>query len=109
MCRALVVLCVAEDVAALAALKRATVAAEWELAPGATTEDEALAQLHELRPHVVVVFGAFERFAERAVRAYPGLRIVADRDLPGASVVATSFDEVRGAVGRPRPGGPVRS
>ena len=37
------------------------------------------------------------------------MRIVTDRDLPGATVVATSLDEVRGAVeGLPRPGGPVR-
>jgi hypothetical protein len=46
VCRALKVLCVAEDPAALAELKRATVSAEWELAPGATTEQEAIRQLH---------------------------------------------------------------
>ncbi|MGZ8612527.1 MAG: hypothetical protein ACXWX0_09695 [Actinomycetota bacterium] len=108
MCRALVVLCVAEDEASLAALRRAAVSADWELAPGATTEDDALRLLHEEWPHVVVVFGPFERLVERAREASPGLRVIADRDLLGASAVATSLDEVRGAVlGAPRPGGPV--
>jgi hypothetical protein len=108
VCRALKVLCVAEDEAALTALKRATVSADWELAPGATDAAEALRQLHAERPHVVVAFGPFEAFVERAREALPAVRIVADRDLPGATVVATSLEEVRGAVlGRPRPGGPV--
>jgi hypothetical protein len=36
------------------------------------------------------------------------MRIVTDRDTPGASAVAISLDEVRGLVlGLPRPGGPV--
>ena len=50
-------MCVAQDAEALGVLKRATVSAEWELAPGATDEDEAIRQLHAERPHVVVVFG----------------------------------------------------
>ena len=109
MCRALKVLCIAEDGDALAALKAATVSAEWELTTGATADEEALRQLHEERPHVVVAFGAFEEFVRTALEAYPAIRVIADRDLPGASVVATSLEEVRGAVmGRPRPGGPVR-
>jgi len=60
MCRALKVLCVAEDAGALAALKRAAVGAEWELAVGATSEEEALAQIGAERPHVLVVFGSFQ-------------------------------------------------
>lgn len=109
MCRALTVLCVAEDREALAALKRATVSAEWELTPGATSEAEALEQLHRERPHVLVVFGPFRDLVRAAREAFPSLRIVADRDLPGATVVAASLEEVRGAVlGLPRPGGPVR-
>jgi hypothetical protein len=41
---------------------------------------------------------------------FPGMRIVADRDLPGATVVAASLEEARGLVNElPRPGGPVRS
>jgi len=108
VCRALKVLCVAGDADALAALKRATVSTEWELVSGATGEAEALRQLHEERPHVLVVFGPFEGFVARALEAYPALRVVSDRDVPGAGAVVSSMDEVRGAaLGRPRPGGPV--
>jgi hypothetical protein len=107
VCRALKVLCVAGDPAALAALKSATVSADWELAPGATSEEEALRQLHEERPHVVVAFGPFEGFVGRALEAYPYLRVIADRDLAGASAVADSLDRVREAVARRRPGGPI--
>ena len=106
MCRALKVLCVALDAEALGALKRATVSAEWELAPGATDEDEAIRQLHAERPHVVVVFGPFPRLVERAVEAYPSVRVISDRDMSGAVVVGSS-EEVRDAV--TRPDGPVRS
>jgi len=109
VCRVLKVLCVAEDARSLAALKLAAVSADWELTAGATNERDALAQLHEDRPHVVVAFGPFQGFVRNALDAYPYLRVIADRDLPGASVVAASLEEVRGAVkGRPRPGGPVR-
>lgn len=109
MCRALKVLCVAPDGDALAALKRAAVSAGWELTPGATTEDAALAQLEFERPHVLVVFGDFAGFVGKAREAFPFMRIVADRDVPGATAVAASMEEVRDAVkGLPRPGGPVR-
>jgi hypothetical protein len=108
MCLALKVLCVAEDGPALAALKRAAVSADWELVQGATNGSDALRQLEEERPHVVVVFGPFEGFTRSALEAHPSLRVVADRDLPGVSVVVGSLGEVRDAVkGRPRPGGPV--
>ena len=107
MCRALKVLCVAEDPTALAELKRATVSAEWELAPGATTEEEAIRQLHTERPHVLVAFGSFPGLVERALEAYPFLRVVSDRESPGAMAVA-SLDQIRAAV-KPSdgPGGPV--
>lgn len=106
MCRALKVLCVAEDRQRLAALKRAAVGAGWELAPGAASEAEGLAQLGSERPHVLVAFGPFERLAAEALAR--GVRVIADRDLPGVSVVAASLDEVRGLVlGARRPGGPV--
>jgi hypothetical protein len=108
VCRALKVLCLAEDVAALAELKRAAVSADWELTAGATDEEEAMRQLHDERPHVVVAFGPFEGFAERALEAYPYLRIVADRDLPGATAIATSPQAIRDAVRERRPGGPIR-
>jgi hypothetical protein len=108
VCRALKVLCVADDRTALAELKRATVSAEWELAPGAITEDEAIGQLHAERPHVLVVFGSFPSLVERALEAYPFLRVVSDRASPGAVTVA-SLEQVRAAV-KPSdgPGGPVR-
>ena len=109
MCRALKVLCVAEDGSALAELKRAAVSAEWELAPGATTEEDAISQLHAERPHVLVAFGSFPSLVERALEAFPFLRVVADRAGPGAVAVA-SLEQVRAAV-KPSdgPGGPVRA
>jgi hypothetical protein len=104
------VLCVAPDRATLTALKAAAVSAEWELAAGAVGEDDALAQIDAERPHVLVAFGAFERLVATVRRGFPGMRIIADRDLPGATVVATSLEEVRGLVGGgARPGGPIRS
>ena len=110
MCRAVKVLCVATDAEQLSALQRATVSAEWELAGGATDEAGAFAQFDAERPHVLVVFGPFEALVRLTRERFPGMRIVADRDLPGADVVATSMEEVRGLVKqRPRPGGPVRS
>jgi len=108
VCRALKVLCVATDAAALNDLRRAAVSADWELTPGATSVGEALTQLHELRPHVVVVFGPFEGFVERALEAYPSLRVIADRDMPGVAVIVARLEEVREVIlGGPRPG-PVR-
>ncbi len=102
-------LCVAEDASRLSELRAATVSAEWELVPGATTEADALRILHEERPHVLVVFGAFESLVERALEAYPHLRVVADRTIGGAVAVG-SMGDVRGAVtGRTGPAGPVRS
>jgi hypothetical protein len=106
VCRALKVLCVAPDAAALDALRRATVSAEWELAAGATSVEDALSRLHEERPHVLVVFGAFPGLVERALEAYPFLRVIADRETPGALAVA-SANEVRAAV--KGSGGPVRA
>lgn len=108
MCRALKVLCVAPDRESLVALKNAAVSAEWELAPGATTEADAVGQMDAERPHILVAFGPYEGLVELARERFPGMRIVADRDSPGATVVATSLEEVRGLIkGIPRPGGPV--
>jgi len=108
MCRALTVLCVATDPSSLTALKRATVSAEWELAPGATNETDALGQVDAERPHILVAFGPYERLVALCADRFPAMRIVTDRDVPGATVVAASIEEVRGLVmGVPRPGGPV--
>ena len=109
MCRALKVLCVASDRHGLMDLKRATVSAEWELAPGATTEDDALAQLEAERPDVLVVFGEFEGLVSRVREGRASLPIVCDRDLPGATSVIGRLEEIRDAVrALPRSGGPVR-
>jgi len=108
MCRALIVLCVADDGASLSALKAAAVAAEWELAPGATELRSALDQIDTERPHVLVAFGEHADLVTIVRERFPSMRIVTDRDTPGATVVATSIDEVRGLVkGLPRPGGPI--
>jgi hypothetical protein len=109
MCRALKVLCVASDPQALMDLNRAAVSAEWELAPGAITEDDALVQLEAERPHVLVVFGEFEELVWRVREGRPTMRIVCDRELPGATVVVERPEEIRDAVrALPRPAGPVR-
>ncbi len=109
MCRAVKVLCVATDDAALAALKRASVGAGWELAPGATDLRSALDQIDVERPHALVVFGPFYDLVALAAERFPGMRIVTDRDTPGASAVAGSRDDVRDLLAElPRPGGPVR-
>jgi hypothetical protein len=108
VCRALIVLCVAPDREALMSLKTATVSAEWELAPGAIDLREALDQIDTERPQVMVAFGPFEGLVALARERFPGMRIVTDRDAPGATVVATSEQEVRGLVlSLPRPGGPI--
>jgi hypothetical protein len=107
MCRALKVLCVAEDAERLSALQRASVGAAWELCPGATDVERALEQLDAERPQRLVVFGPFEDLIVRAGQRYPGMVIVSDRDAPGA-MVAASLQDVRGLLeGMPRPGGPV--
>jgi hypothetical protein len=108
MCRALKVLCVASDRESLIELKRAAVSAEWELAPGATNEADAIGQIDAERPHILVAFGPYERLVALVSERFPGMRVIADRDTPGATDVATSLGEVRGLVmGSPRPGGPV--
>jgi len=108
MCRALTVLCVAPDREHLAELKRATVSADWELAPGATDEAGALDQLDSEHPHVVVVVGAFDGFVAEARRRYPFLRIVTDTPSPEATVVADRLEDVRAVLkGLPWPAGPI--
>jgi len=109
MCRAVKVLCVASDELQLDVLRRAAVAAEWELTPGATTETDALALVDGERPHALVVFGDFERLVGLVRERFPAMRIVTDRDTPGASAVVESPDGVREALrAMGRPPGPVR-
>jgi hypothetical protein len=106
-CLALLVVCAAPDRESLQALKRAAVSAEWELTPGATTMEEALAQVGERGAHVLVVWG-IEGLADEARRRFPGVRIVV-LDGAGAAddsltVPIGSLEDVRAAV----PWGPSR-
>jgi hypothetical protein len=107
VCRALKVLCVAPDAESLVALKRATVSASWELCPGATDLRDALDQIDVERPQYLVVFGPFEELVTLVADRFPGMRILSDRDAPGAEAVA-SMDRVRDLLeSRSRPGGPI--
>jgi hypothetical protein len=104
------VLCVATDEESLQALRRAAVGAEWELTPGAVDETDALGWIDRERPDALVAFGRYERLVALARERFPTMRIVTDRDTPGASAVASSLDDVRGLLrALARPGGPVRS
>jgi hypothetical protein len=108
MCRALKVLCIATDAGSLASLRAATVSAEWELVPGATSEAEAFDVIDAERPHVLVAFGPYERLVSLVRERFPGMRIVVDRDMPGADAVVGVLEQVRASVkGGPRPAGPV--
>jgi hypothetical protein len=109
VCRAVKVLCVAVDDGSLSALRRATTAAEWELAPGATNETDALGLIDAERPHAMVAFGDFERLVSLVRDRFPAMRIVTDRNTPGASAVAASHEDVRELLrSLARPGGPIR-
>ena len=108
MCRALKVMCVAEDAVALSALKQATVSAGWELTPGATDDRAALDQINTERPHVLVVFGTFPVLLRLVAERFPGMRVISDRQADGVTAVAATPDEVRLLVsGMPKPSGPV--
>ena len=110
VCRSVRILCVAPDEAALRALRGATVAAEWELTPGATDQTDALALIDRERPHALVVFGDFDGLVELVRDRFPAMRIVTDRAAEGASAVVSSAEEVRETLrALARPGGPVRS
>jgi len=100
-------MCVAPDRDQLAALKQAVVAAEWELTAGATDMRSALDQIDVERPHAMVVFGPFEDLVALVAERFPGMRIVADRSMPGATVVADKSDAREALRLQRRPGGPV--
>jgi len=97
------VLCVASDLVALATLKRAATSPRCSLSPGATTEVEALSQLATERPHVLLVFGEFEGLTTEVRQRFPVMRIVADRGLPGVTIVAESIADVPDVVLPPLP------
>lgn len=102
------VMCVASDEELLASVKRAAVSAEWELAPGAIDEMGAMAQIDVERPHVLVVFGPFERLVSLSRDRFPGMRIITDREMEGSSAVAEGLETVRDLIKvSARPAGPV--
>ena len=108
MCRAVTVLCVAPDRERLDELKRAVVAAEWELCPGATEFREALDQVDLCRPHALVVVGPFDELVAMVADRFPAMQIVADHDMPGATSVTEDLSDIRAALRvQRRPGGPV--
>ena len=113
MCRALLVVCLAPDRDALLELKRAAVGTEWELTPGATTVEDAIAQIEDRGGHVLVASGPSTGEVIARVRdRWPLMRVVVVSDGPveGATAVVGSLDGVRAAVkGLPPPGGPVRA
>ena len=110
MCRAMKVLCAAPDEESLAALKRATVSATWELVGGASTADELVRQLDHHAPDVVVVDASLPGVELAAIRrAAPRVRVIAVGTLDGADGVAPTPERVRDAIlGLPPVGGPVR-
>lgn len=109
MCRALKVLCAAPTVQALNELKRACVAATWELVGGAATAKELIAQLDEWEPDVLVVHAGLGDEVVGTVRAArPSIRIVSLGRMSGADEMAGSIGELRSSIlGLSRPGGPV--
>lgn len=109
MCRALKVLCVTDGRERLAEVKRAVVAADWELCEGATTTTEAADQLDAERPHVLIALGPFDELVASARKRFPALRIVTDRELPGSDAVTASLPQLRDIVRTTSPPrGPVR-
>lgn len=109
MCRALRVLCAAPDAGSLQALKRAAVSTGWELVGGATSADEALAQIGEWEPDILVFFGTLAvDLAPRAKEVRPALLTIVigpgDGDLH-----VTAVEDVKEVIaGGGRPPGPVR-
>ena len=102
--------CAAPDRQSLIALKRAAVGAEWELAPGATSAREALAQLEDHHALVLVVHEPVLGLVSEARIRFPGLRIVrvGEAREPFADVVVDSLDGVRAAIlGVPPAAGPA--
>ena len=107
MCRAVTVICVAPDREQLVSLKQAVVAAEWELTAGATDLRSALDQIDVERPHAMVVVGPFEELVAMVAERFPGMRIVADHEMPGATTVAEMSDAREALRSQRHPGGPV--
>jgi hypothetical protein len=111
VCRAVKVLCAAPSTAELSELRRAVVAAHWELVGGATTVEELVRQVDDLRPDIVVIDARFGIDGVARVRAaLARIRIVTVGAMVDGSDGWAPMDGVREAVlGMPPVGGPVRS
>jgi hypothetical protein len=109
-CRAPLVVCAAPDRERLRRLKVAAVGATWELSAGATSAEEALAQLHDHHAIALVVDEPVPGLVDQARARFPELRIVVlAASGRGADAALTSLDEVRDAiVGESRGGGAAR-
>ena len=90
-------------------LKRAAVAAAWELVGGAASLDELREQLLQWRPDVVVVTAELGLDVVRGIReALPGARVVSLGFAEGADAEVPSLDGLRESIlGMPPPGGPI--
>ena len=105
-CRALKVLCAAASAGRLHQIRGAAVAAEWELVGGASSLDQLMDQLRELKPHVVVIDASLGDDAPvRARKALPRVRVVSVGSLPAADAVAPSLTAIRDAIARARESG----
>ena len=111
MCRGLRILVVASTAEGVSALRRATVAAQWEVVGAAEGLHELEAELRSSRPDVVVMDAAVGPEAVAAARRLrPRARLVSVGILEGTDRAAASPDDVRAAIlGLPGPGGPVRT
>jgi len=111
MCRGLRILVVAPTAEGVIALRRATVAAQWEVVGAAEGLDRLEEELESSRPDVVVLDAAVGPEAVAAVRRLrPRARLLSVGALEGTDQVADSIAEIRAAIlGLPGPGGPVRT
>ncbi|HEX8100512.1 MAG TPA: hypothetical protein VF660_09990 [Actinomycetota bacterium] len=105
MCRALKILCAASSPARLSQLKRAAVAASWELVGGATNVGELVRQVSDWQPDVVVLDSSLGEDAETIARAPKDTLRVVVVDLD----TEVSPKDIQSAIlALPRPGGPVK-
>ena len=97
----MVVVCASPDRGSLSDLKRAAVGAAWELAPGATTAEDALAQLEDHHAQVLVVQGPLPGLVAEARKRHPAVRVIVVGRNDGEEdpdVIVDSLEAVRDAI-----------